>query len=149
MLRIISPSVPNRLLPSAEGIVRDTNVLLNRVKAAGFILKIILIPNHKGLFTQYQKSMQRILPQRVLHNFKVFYIIAININVPALLNSFSRFSLHYGNKNKNTMLCKITQHFIKTNLNMRMFGQSLYDQIHFPVMFVFFYIDMYIGSSDY
>ena len=85
--------------------------------------------------------MQRILPQRVLHNIKVFYIIAININVPALLNSFSRFSLHYGNKNKNTMLCKITQHFIKTNLNMRMFGQSLYDQIHFPVMFVFFYID--------
>ena len=118
-----------------------------RVKAAGFILKIILIPNHKGLFTQYQKSMQRILPQRVLHNFKVFYIIAININVPALLNSFSRFSLHYGNKNKNTMLCKITQHFIKTNLNMRMFGQSLYDQIHFPVMFVFFYIDIYIYTS--
>ena len=49
---------------------------------------------------------------------------------------FIKFAKHYGNENKNTMLCKITQHFIKTNLNMRMFGQSLYDQIHFPVMFV-------------
>ena len=120
-----------------------------------FILKTILILNHKGIFIQYKKSINkpRIFPQRVLHNFKVFYIIAININVPALLNSFSRFSLHYGNKNKNTMLCKITQHLIRTNLNIRMFGQNLYYQIHFPVMLVFFYIDMYKyigqGSSNY